>query len=517
MFVRLVYTDQFYTGSASLADFDGDGLTNAQEVTAGWGTDPFVADTDADGWGDKQENLAGSSGTDSLVSPPRLSGSYLAMNRTVDVQYLHSSESYGFSRSKNSQGEWGDYGWSQNWTIPGSEPPFSQGGFTSSTPQINFHDTPTGLLESTSYWQASNMVYQPYAPALYVTYQPSGYPYAKHNVDVFNTNSYASETGGWGAGWYRYRLHLTQPVNFEDSLAYLVLRHDYERNTNPEIEANWKHVDGPVSAAAGMTLTTPAGATTGSWHFQAHEPGGPNTLHAYQVIPVPFTLRASPGMRFNPQSENGAYNAIVESLGNEIDQLGALQMGYGRASLPGGAYVAPVEVYATVPTVPGISWEWKRHVKAASWRLRFERSDGVNGPLSGPHVWKVVLAFPRDQNDDPQTNHQDVTPSAAGRIYTGDASGVDLPLEANPLNVGDFLYYEKLFTYKLKCTAPNGSFEIGSFKVAQIIGLKRTGQNGNASDYQPIMNTNFQGGVDVSISQQEVWSLTGNRAPVQLP
>jgi hypothetical protein len=53
--------------------------------------------------------------------------------------------------------------------------------------------------------------------------------------------------------------------------------------------------------------------------------------------------------------------------------------------------------------------------------------------------------------------------------------------------------------------------------VAQIIGLKRTGQNGNASDYQPIMNTNFQGGVDVSISQQEVWSLTGNRAPVQLP
>jgi hypothetical protein len=149
--------------------------------------------------------------------------------------------------------------------------------------------------------------------------------------------------------------------------------------------------------------------------------------------------------------------------------------------------------------------------------LRFERSDGVNGPLSGPHVWKVVLAFPRDQNDDPQTNHQDVTPSAAGRIYTGDASGVDLPLEANPLNVGDFLYYEKLFTYKLKCTAPNGSFEIGSFKVAQIIGLKRTGQNGNASDYQPIMNTNFQGGVDVSISQQEVWSLTGNRAPVQLP
>jgi len=235
------------------------------------------------------------------------------------------------------------------------------------------------------------------------------------------------------------------------------------------------------------------------------------------LLPVEFNLRASPGMRFHPQSENQAYNAIVAALGNGIDQLGELPMGYGNAELPGAAYVAPVEVYATVPNVQGISWHWKRYVNRACWRVHLRHSDGPNGPQTGPYVWKVFPLFSENKDDDPQINHQDVTPSAAGRIYTGDGSGVNLPLEANPLSVGDYLYYEKQFTYKLLCTAPNGSFEIGAFRVAQLIGLKRTGQNGNASDFQPLLNLNYQGGVDVGISQQEVWSLTGNRTPVQLP
>lgn len=50
MFVRLVYTDQLYAGTAGDADFDGDGLSNAQEVAVdGPGTDPLNADSDADG------------------------------------------------------------------------------------------------------------------------------------------------------------------------------------------------------------------------------------------------------------------------------------------------------------------------------------------------------------------------------------------------------------------------------------------------------------------------------------
>ena len=61
MFVRLVYTDQLYSGAAGDADFDGDGLTNALEVSiTGPNTNPFLADTDWDGFGDGAEVTAGS-------------------------------------------------------------------------------------------------------------------------------------------------------------------------------------------------------------------------------------------------------------------------------------------------------------------------------------------------------------------------------------------------------------------------------------------------------------------------
>lgn len=56
MFVRLVYTDQLYSGSASTADFDGDGLTNAQEVaSSGPRSNPLNEDTDDDGFSDSVE------------------------------------------------------------------------------------------------------------------------------------------------------------------------------------------------------------------------------------------------------------------------------------------------------------------------------------------------------------------------------------------------------------------------------------------------------------------------------
>jgi hypothetical protein len=62
MFVRLVYTDQANGGNASTADFDGDGISNADEVAVGGpGTDPLLADSDWDGYNDGVELAAGSS------------------------------------------------------------------------------------------------------------------------------------------------------------------------------------------------------------------------------------------------------------------------------------------------------------------------------------------------------------------------------------------------------------------------------------------------------------------------
>jgi hypothetical protein len=70
MFVRLVYTDLPTGGNAAMADFDGDGISNAAEVAVGGpGTDPFLADSDWDGHSDAAEILAGTSPTSGSSNP----------------------------------------------------------------------------------------------------------------------------------------------------------------------------------------------------------------------------------------------------------------------------------------------------------------------------------------------------------------------------------------------------------------------------------------------------------------
>jgi hypothetical protein len=54
LFLRLQHTNQSFTGAAGDADFDGDGLTNTQELL--WTlTDPLDADTNDNGINDKNE------------------------------------------------------------------------------------------------------------------------------------------------------------------------------------------------------------------------------------------------------------------------------------------------------------------------------------------------------------------------------------------------------------------------------------------------------------------------------
>ncbi len=62
-FVRLVYTDQAFVGSAADADFDNDGLSNALEIALNLRTDPFKADSDGDYLNDLLETQLGTNAT----------------------------------------------------------------------------------------------------------------------------------------------------------------------------------------------------------------------------------------------------------------------------------------------------------------------------------------------------------------------------------------------------------------------------------------------------------------------
>ncbi len=68
-FWRLVYTDAPTGGNALTADFDGDGISNADEVSTAFGTNPFLRDSDWDGYTDLEEFTAGTSPTAGADNP----------------------------------------------------------------------------------------------------------------------------------------------------------------------------------------------------------------------------------------------------------------------------------------------------------------------------------------------------------------------------------------------------------------------------------------------------------------
>jgi hypothetical protein len=89
-FLRLVYTDISYIGTAASADFDGDGITNLEELNTHH-TDPFKADTDNDGLPDGWEVLHG-------LNPLNSSGSQGGQG-DLDGDGMSNQEEHYFGRN----------------------------------------------------------------------------------------------------------------------------------------------------------------------------------------------------------------------------------------------------------------------------------------------------------------------------------------------------------------------------------------------------------------------------------
>ena len=256
MFVRLVHTDQNFTGDVAEADFDSDGLTNAQEVAAGWSTSPFSMDTDGDGWKDAVEQQAGSSGRNVDLTPLTETLYYLDSIRSYDLGGVATSETitaYKNVSTWNRLFTWsylGDLGpgtWSS-----GSKPGLEYKPWPHAAIGVDTHWSTT-----TNYWLNGSRLTGLPRPTWY-----DGYEYHDLVVSAWQSQR-STETNVDGqrvSNWGRFRLHLSKPLPFE-----------YK-------EVFWERVktyDRPWSGASPLTssvlqkveLTVPAGAETGSWVY----------------------------------------------------------------------------------------------------------------------------------------------------------------------------------------------------------------------------------------------------------
>lgn len=85
-FLRLRHTNAATGGNPDTADFDGDELSNAEELNT-YHTDPLAADTDGDSFGDGFEVLKGTNPLNALDSPLTLAQQQLASLQTLVAYY----------------------------------------------------------------------------------------------------------------------------------------------------------------------------------------------------------------------------------------------------------------------------------------------------------------------------------------------------------------------------------------------------------------------------------------------
>jgi len=125
-FVRLVYTDEVYTGPVADADFDNDGLSNGQEIALDLRTDPFKADSDGDGFDDEEEYTNGTDALSAASNAERGTETGL-MEKPVSV--------FGYFKSVSN--DWYDPPWTSWVSWADSMPTYGNADYTGFNSQVD--------------------------------------------------------------------------------------------------------------------------------------------------------------------------------------------------------------------------------------------------------------------------------------------------------------------------------------------------------------------------------------------
>ncbi len=267
-------------------DDDGDGISNYTEFLIG--TDPHIADTDAngiadgdedsdgDGWSNAQEEQTGVAANDSESAPdPRSFIEY-------ETDWAGPSDEWTVSPPQGTSTDWSaSHIWKfPNGTIVDGSLPSDQG----SSNVTHFERPATPLQPSHSDWFLSNG--DGWTPILVnggnpivplnnwngpAARSPWEYPVNEAAIPTFlrwETDPSPSEDFGWGAVWKRFRLSVEDelPVDFRESFVAVTYRWDPDGavEVSPQI---WEFPPPIPHEIHQMEVSLESGETEGGWHY----------------------------------------------------------------------------------------------------------------------------------------------------------------------------------------------------------------------------------------------------------
>ena len=501
-------------------DADSDGLPDSVELNIG--SDPQNSDTDGDGRADLLDYLSpwpgayviagGPGGSGSAATPPPLAPEIPLIQSITRTGHTCPSSSFnGFGFNVNLSAAVTIWHW-----------------LNGSRYQTVANPPPDAITTIKNAWTPIPPL--PPLPLMALNFPAPGVDAENGILNNMSINEMIMDVGPFGSGGIRTSYSSLRSYNYGTTSApnYVIGGDALERKvrlsrstaTPSALSRSYLLVDRKktdtnlttwtVDSVTPVTLTIPANQTisnTIALAVPASVPPDPSKIsrHEMALLPVEISLRATG--KIEPPPENTAYADNKYSAGG-TDILGPLPMGTGRSDKPGQAYTAPVQVIGKVPSLPGANWRWVR------WRVRRSWVIQMNEEGTG---WNVTHRSKEPYDDDigdPKLN--DNTPSQTGHIYIHDPSAM-LPAVVPFTKVGDFLYEEKQFTYKIETNAGGVWIKAAELDVGQTIIAKHIAVSVDvAVAFQGVENLNQVRILDTVVTEAEVRSIVGGTLPITI-
>ena len=283
----------------------------------------------------------------------------------------------------------------------------------------------------------------------------------------------------------------------------------------------WSTDDATIATVSGSGATVQlSGVAAGVTNVKVvYTVSGATVNATAQVISAHVVLQLNNTGTVTAAPENSTHDADVAASGG-ADGLGELPMGQGRGDFPATAYTSPLEVIGTVTPNEArtLTYRWKRLIARRSWNIHFSPATTALGITILSAKWEVTQrsrrGFPDDDTGAGSFNNS--VPNTNGRTYIYDDSALTLGTDTSP-EIGDFIYEEKDFTYRLERNLRGTFVTCAEFHVGQIETVKRIAKTGTVtSDWQGLGNSTAIRTVSATMDQGKVRAIVGGSDAIDI-